>query len=525
MTMKHRAIRGILALGCAVATVTMGLTACSSTNAGTSVDSAATPKKGGNLRISLAGIPAVIDPFATSLQANWVIARQVCEPLFDVSTSYEIKPVLVQKTAYDNDKTYTFTLRSGVSFQDGQPLKAADVVASLTRYLDTPGNGSILKSLTASMSSPDDSTVVLTLKSPSAIVPTLLTTAYIMPASQVKGRPITSALDTLVCTGPYKLTSYVKDQTITLARWDGYKTPEGESDGATGVKNAYVDTMTFTAIPEASTRVQAVQTGQIDIGGAVPLDMKPSIVSPAKAQMLSATSGSTIVFNKVQGPMANVKLRQAFLAALNMQEIMAAGFGDSSAFTVDGSFIPEVNKQWTSAAGTDVYNKQDLAKSKRLMTEAGYNGEKIVWLTTKDDPTWYAPSLPAQEQLKKAGFNVDLQVVDQATIIARRTHPDQFDIFSSGIPTYADPVLLPYLQSTFPGTWKSSERDALLAQLASQTSQSDRKATWDKLQTLVWQDLPFLKFGTTKPLVVMSESVHVSHVDEFTGSFYNVWLG
>lgn len=525
MTMKHGVIRRILALGCAVAAVTMGLTACSSTDTATSVDSSTAPTKGGNLRIALAGIPAIIDPFATSLQANWVIARQVCEPLFDVSTSYEIKPVLVLKTSFDNDKTYTFTLRSGVSFQDGQPLKAADVIASLTRYLDTPGNGSVLKSLTASMSAPDDSTVVLKLKSPSAIVPTLLTTAYIMPASLVKGRPITSPLDTLVCTGPYKQTSYVKDQTVTLARWDGYKAPDGEADGATGAKHAYIDTITFTAIPEASTRIQAVQTGQIDIGGAVPLDMKSSIVSPAKAQMLSATSGSTIVFNKVQGPMANVKLRQAFLAALNMDEIMTAGFGDSSAFTVDGSFIPAVNKQWTSTAGTEVYNKQDLTKAKQLMTDAGYSGEKIVWLTTKDDPTWYAPSLPAQEQLKKAGLNIDLQVVDQATIIARRTHPDQYDIFSSGIPTYADPVLLPYLQSSFPGTWKSTERDTLLAQLASQTSQSDRKATWDKLQTLVWQDLPFLKFGTTKPLVVTSESVHLNHADELTSGYYNVWLG
>jgi peptide/nickel transport system substrate-binding protein len=525
MTMQHRAIRRILALGCAMAAVTLGLTACSSTDSATSAGSSAAPQKGGNLRIALSGIPAVIDPFATSLQANWVIARQVCEPLFDVSTSFEIKPVLVKASAYDNDKTYTFTLRDGVSFQDGQPLKAADVVASLTRYLDTPGNGSILKNMTESITATDDATVVLKLKSPSAIVPTLLTTAYIMPASLVKGRPITSPLDTLVCTGPYKQTSYVKDQTVTLARWDGYKSPGGEADGGTGTKNAYADTMTFTAIPEASTRIQAVQTGQLDIGGTVSLDMKSSIVSPAKAQPLSATQGSTIVFNKVQGPMANVKLRQAFLAALNMDEIMAAGFGDSQSYTVDGSFIPAVNKQWATTAGAESYNKQDLTKAKQLMSEAGYTGAKITWLTTKDDPTWYGPSLPAQEQLKKAGFTIDLQVVDVATIIARRTHPDQYDIFSSAIPTYADPVLLPYLQSTFPGTWTSTERDTLLAQLASQTSQADRKATWEKLQTLVWKDLPFLKFGTTKPMVVTSESVHLAHVDELTGSFYNVWLG
>ena len=524
MTMKHGRVSPMVALGCAVAATALGLTACSSAGADSPAASSASPHQGGNLRIALSGIPAVIDPFATSLQANWVVARQVCEPLFDVSTSYEVKPVLVKESKYDNDKTYTFTLRSGVKFQDGQPLKAADVVASLNRYFNTPGNGSILKNLTDTVTAQDDSTVVLKLKSPSAIVPTLLTTAYIMPASQVKDRPITQPLDKLDCTGPYKLTSYVKDQTVTLARWDGYTSPDGESDGATGAKHAYVDTITFTAIPEASTRIQAVQTGQVDVGGAVPIDMKSSIMAPAKAQMLSATSSSTIVFNKVQGPMANVKLRQAFLAALNMNDIMSAGFGDSASFTVDGSFIPAVNKQWATNAGTEPYNKQDLAKAKQLMSEAGYTGQKIVWLTTKDDPTWYAPSLPAQEQLKKAGFTIDLQVVDQATIISRRTHPDQYDIFSSGIPTYADPVLLPYLQSTFPGTWTSTQRDTLLAQLASQTSQADRKATWEKLQTLVWQDLPFLKFGTTRPMVVMSESVHLKSPDDLAANYFNVWL-
>lgn len=523
--LNHGMVRRGLSLACAAVVVAGAtLTACSSTDTSDPGADTSTPKRGGNLRLALSGIPSVIDPFATSLQANWVIARQVCEPLFDVSTSFEVKPVLVKTSTYDNDKTYTMTLRDGLKFHDGQPLTGADVVASLGRYQETPGNGSILKGLTESITATNETTVVIKLKAPSALVPTLLTTAYIMPASLVKDRPITQPLDKLVCTGPYELTTYVKDQTVVLTRWDEYKATEGTPDGGTGQKMAYADTMTFTGIPEASTRIQAVQTGQADIGGAVSLDLKPSIVAPAKAQMLSASLSPTIVFNKSAGPMANVKVRQAFLAALNMDEIMTAGFGDPSAFTVDGSLIPEVNAVWSSKVGTEPFNRQDLAKVKQLLTEAGYKGEKVTWLTTKDDTTWYSPSLPAQEQLKAAGFTIDLQVVDQATIIARRTHPEQFDVFSSAIPTYADPVLLPYLQETFPGVWKSTERDALLAKLASQTSQTERKATWEQLQTLVWKDVPFLKFGTTRPMVVVSENVHLTKVDELTGNYYNVWL-
>jgi peptide/nickel transport system substrate-binding protein len=231
-----------------------------------------------------------------------------------------------------------------------------------------------------------------------------------------------------------------------------------------------------------------------------------------------------VVFNKISGVMADPKMRQAFLAALDMTDIMGAGFGNEEFFSVDGSIIPEVNKVWASAAGTENYNSPDLDKVKRLLSEAGYNGEPITWVTTKDDNTWYAPVLPAQQQLKAAGLNVDVQVVDQATLISRRTDPTKYDLFSSGIPTYADPVLLPYLQETFAGGWKNAQRDALLAKLSTEPDPAARKAAWDELQELIWTEVPFLKFGTTKVLMAVSNRTQVERTDELAGNYYNIWL-
>lgn len=529
MTQDHWRRPARLLSAAAVATVAaLALSACGPTEgpAEGSSGSGGEPQAGGTLTIALAATPAIIDPFATSLQADWVIARQVCEPLFDVSTTYEVGPVLAEKITDEGDGRYTVTLRDGVTFQNDEPFTSADVIASLNRYFETPGNGSILASLTESIEAVDDLTVAFQLNTPSPLLPTLLTTAYMMPASIVEGRAASDAVDDLVCTGPYTLTSYAADGDVVLDRWDGYQKRTEAPDGGLGAKEAYADEIVFTPMPEASTRRQATEAGQIDIGGVIPLDDYDSVVSGGQAQaiLLSATSGSTVVFNKTQGIMSDVKMRQAFLAALNMDDIMLAAFGNPDFFTVDGSIVPAANEFWSTDAGAEVYNDQDLDRVKKLLDEAGYDGEPIVWMTTKEDPSWYGPALPAQQQLKEAGLNIDLRVLDRATLIQQRTDPTAFDLFSSGIPTYADPVLLPYLQETFPGTWVSPERDELLTALSTESDKDARKSTWEDMQSLIYTDIPFLKFGTSRPLVIAANGVHADRPDELAASYYNVWL-
>lgn len=485
------------------------------------------PEYGGTLTVALAATPSIIDPYATALQADWIIARQVCEPLFDTSTSYEIGPVLAESFTDNGDSSYTIALRQDVTFQNDEPLTAEDVVASLERYILTPGNGTILADMVTSITADDDHTVTIALDEPSAVLPTLLTTAYIMPASIVKDRPISDPIQDLVCTGPYSLTSYSPDGEIVLDRWDDYQKRDEPSDGGLGAKNAYADEIVFTPIPEASTRRQATETNQVDIGGRISFDQYDAVESGGAAQplILSATSGSTVVFNKDQGVMSDVRMRQAFMAALNMDDIMLAAFGNPDFYSVDGSFIPAVNETWATDAGTEIYNDQDLDRVKQLLDEAGYNGEEIVWMTTKADASWYGPVLPAQQQLKQAGLNVDVQVLDQATLIQNRQDPTKFDLFSSGIPTYADPVLLPYLQESFPGTWKSEKRDELLHNLSVEPDLEKRQGIWAQLQQQVYKELPFMKFGTTSPLVIVSNRTHMENPDVLLSqAYYNVWV-
>jgi peptide/nickel transport system substrate-binding protein len=527
--MRHapRPTRSAAALA-VTAGIAIALAGCAGGTTASTPSSSATPVTGGTLRVALPALPQTIDPYADSLQADWIIANNACETLFGVTDGLEVEPVLAASDHYDGATTEVITLRSGVTFQDGEPLQAQDVVASLTRYEKTPGNGSILAGLIASAVATDAHTVTLTLKSPSPLVPTLLTTMFVMPASIQANQPATTPVAKLVCTGPYEVTADVPGQQITLTRYAGYTSPGGASDGATGTKHAYADSIVFTPIPASSTRLQAVETGQQDVTTGT-ADDAATVEGNASVAVTPLPKSSTpaVVFNKVSGVMANVKLRQAFQAALDMTQIMAAGFGDPKNFAVDGSIFPAVSTQWHSEAGTKgVYDVHDAAKVTSLLKEAGYTGQPITWLTTKDVPAFYAPSVPAQQELKKLGFDIDLQVVDAATLTGERTDPTKYDLFSSGIPTYADPLLLPYLQDTFPGGWKDPAKTALLASLASSSDPKARKASWDELQELVYQDVPFITFGAiSNGVVVMSTTAHADDPAYSAGGglFYNVW--
>ena len=535
---RRRAIAGIAVLALAGP---VALAACSadepnttgtsgpatSTTRSSAATSAAEPKAGGTLTVALSSIPPVLDPYATTLQANWATARQVCEPLFDITQDWTAKPMLVDSFTYDEKLTYVIKLRSGVKFHDGSTLTATDVVSDIARFVKTPGNGALLGGNLAGYTATGDLELTLTLKSPSAIVPTLLTTMYVMPASVQNGRGIDDPANDLDCTGPYKLASYETDREITLVRNDDYTARTDASDGATGKKVAYIDEIDFVPMPESSSQVQALQSGQIDVTSALPLDTYDTVKSSDKAQalLLSASSGSTVVFNKIQGVMSDAKMRQAFLAALDMTQVMGAGFGNADFYELDGSIIPKFNKTWYSTAGLKNYNNPNLDKVKELLKEANYTGEKIVWMTTKADPSWYLPAEPATELLKQAGLNIDLEVMDQATLIQRRTDPTQFDLFSSGIPTYADPVLLPYLQDAFPGGWTNPDKNALLSKLYTAPTTEERQQLWGQLQELIYTDVPFLKFGTNRPLLGVSSRIHFTSPDNLQNAgFYNTWL-
>ena len=160
--------------------------------------------------------------------------------------------------------------------------------------------------------------------------------------------------------------------------------------------------------------------------------MQPLIVKPYVWPM--------VVFNKKEGLMTNQKLRQAWQAALDIEPIMKSVAGGRAEFyRLDSSLVPQEIQEWHTKIPGLPWNEHNQAKAKRLLQEAGYKGEPIRFMTTQEYKYMYDFALVSKQQLEDVGFNIDLQVLDWATVVKRRANPKEYDAFTSSIGPFYEP--------------------------------------------------------------------------------------
>lgn len=220
--------------------------------------------------------------------------------------------------------------------------------------------------------------------------------------------------------------------------------------------------------------------------------------------------------------MSNKLMRQAVLAVLDMEPIMKAAYGHPDFWRLDPGVLFQ-EQAMHSTAGIEFYNQNDPQRAMELAKEAGYDGEPIRWVTTAEYPAYYNTALVSAYQLEQAGFNVDLQVVDWATVVQKRANPDEYEVFSTAFGIPWDPVLFLVFSPTWPGWYVSEEKDQLVAALRRESDFEKRMEIWDELQGLFWEDVPVIKFGDYFLLHIHREEVH-GYVGMATTFYWNVWL-
>src|SRR5439155_22819188 len=131
--------------------------------------------------------------------------------------------------------------------------------------------------------------------------------------------------------------------------------------------------------------------------------------------------------NTKQGVLTDKTLRQAIQAALDVDPMMLAGLGHKDFYRLDpGIFFQE--QVWHSKVSAALYNQRDRDKARRLLKEAGYQGQLLRWLVTTEYEHNYKPALVAKSQLEEVGFKVDVQVSDWATVVSRRNNRELLDV-------------------------------------------------------------------------------------------------
>ncbi|NDV00034.1 ABC transporter substrate-binding protein [Pseudoroseicyclus tamaricis] len=489
---------------------------------------AAAQEQGGTLTVGISQMPPQPDPVVTTFGINWMTAAVVCEGLFAVDNSWTPQPMLAESFEYSDDGTLlTITLRDGLTFQSGEPLTSADVVASLERFRAAAGIGASFAAVTESISAPDDMTVEIQLTGPTPIVPGLLagTQAVIMSASSIGDASATEALSGLDCTGPYTLTDYRADQGVTLTRWEDYQPREEESSGEAGMKHAWADEIMLRLMPEPSVRRDSLVTGEIDVAMELPTDFYEQLESaPGVQPVIVANNQSlTAVFNTQEGVMADVNLRRAIYHALEMEPIMLASVGNPEFYEIDGSWIPDPNSFWYTTAGIDEFGQPDPAKVEEYLAASDYNGEPIRWLVASEQyQKHFLTAVTVAQQLGDYGINVEIQENPMANYIQMRADPTQMDAFSSFLPTYIDPTSIAYLNPTYPGFWTDPEKMELMAQLAETIDPDERKAIFEEVHALAYDQFPFIKYGTEANMYGVREGVEGYTTTAVGGyTFYN----
>jgi len=130
-----------------------------------------------------------------------------------------------------------------------------------------------------------------------------------------------------------------------------------------------------------------------------------------------------------------------------------------------------------------------------LAAEAGYNGETIVFLASSSFQTHYDFSTVMVHNLREAGFNVDHQIFDWATKVARRADPELWNLFITAHGFVPEPALLTFMSEVYPGWWTTETKRALDREFSGTIDPVKRKDVWNRIQALVYEEVPIMKSG------------------------------
>ena len=491
------------------------------------------PKKGGIVRIGNLGEPPTLDAHWTTATLSEVLTNHLYEGLYAMDEGYRPIPMLAEgmPAVSADGLTYTVKLRRGIKFHNGKEMTADDVVASLKRWGQQSQYGRALFAVVTDVRGVDPYTVEIRLKQKSAAVLVSLAApnnfGAIYPKEIAEKFKPQEKVTEFVGTGPFKLAEWKPDQYIRMVRFDDYKSRSEPASGYGGGKTVWVDEIRWVPVPDVATRVAQIETGELDFADDLNIDAYDRLVKSANARPLVARPYYWLVavLNKKEGLMTNQKLRQAWQAAVDIEPIMRAVAGGRSEFyRMDAGLAFVENAPWHVKAEGLGWNERNKEKAKRLLQEAGYKGEPIRFLATQEYKWMYDFALVTKQQLEDVGFNIDLQVVDWATLVKRRNNPKEYEAFTTGTGNIFEPTAFTILSCTWPGWTCDEEIQRLNAELTRETDYKKRYALWTEMHKVFYERVPSIRYGDLHGLRAASKKLKGLNEKTERPRFYNVWL-
>jgi peptide/nickel transport system substrate-binding protein len=470
----------------------------------------------------------VLDPIWTTAYVTRNHGYMVFDTLFAIDSKFQPHPQMVDKFDISADKlNYSFVLRDGLKWHDGQPVRGADCIASIKRWMARDALGQTLATVISEMKGGDGKDFSIHLKEPFSLLINALAKVsslapFMMPERLAKTDPFDQVKE-MIGSGPFK---FVKEEhqpgnLVVYMKNTDYVPRSEPADWASGGKVVKLDRVEWHVVPDIATKTAAMQNGEDDWWENPPADVWPILAANSDLQLASLDPlGGTgcLRFNHLFPPFDNVKMRQAVLMVANQADFMTTFVGDPANWKPCPSFFTCGTPMASDTGSAALTGKRDYDKAKQLIKEAGYNGEKIVVLDAVDQPLIHAEALVVIDELKKLGLNVEYVSADWGTVVTRRASKkpiaeggwNMFETGWVGADTL-DPSVNVMLRANGEKAWFGWPSDDKLEELRTQwlkaNESEERQEIAAKIQERAFEVVPYVPTGQFKTQTALRKNL------------------
>jgi peptide/nickel transport system substrate-binding protein len=373
----------------------------------------------------------ILDPITTTAYITRNHGYMVYDTLFATDANFKIQPQMVDKWQVSSDRlTYTFILREGLKFHDGQPVRPVDCIASLERWSKRDALGQKLAQATDSWTTVNEKTFRLKLKKPFPLTLDALgklssNVPFIMP-ERIAKTDASQNITEVIGSGPFKFVKeeWVPGNKVVYVKNPDYVPRREPPSWAAGGKVVKVERVEWIYIPDSATAAAALNAGEADWWEQLPPDLIPLLSKNKDVRVENIDplgSMGILRFNFLNPPFNNQKMREALLYVIDQRDYALGIAGSEKNGHPCPSYFTCGTPLSSETGSEPLKGKRDFERAKKLIQESGYKGEKIVIISATDQPIVQSQSLLTADLLRKLGLNVELQAGDWGTLITRRT--------------------------------------------------------------------------------------------------------
>ena len=464
------------------------------------------------LKVSLSTELQILDPIVTRINSARVFAYLAYDTLLGMDSEGNFRPQMLDRWDVSNDKlTYTFTIRDGLAWSDGTPVTSEDCVASIERWAKRDPFGGAMMDAVAELRPIDAKHFVMHLRRPFAFVIEALGRSghqvpVMMPARLARldaAKPVPE----VVGSGPFlfQRKEWRPGDVASFVPNPRYRARPEVPDGLAGGKVVKLDRVDIVSIADQTTRSNALEAGELDWLEIAPMDYvasmraNPAIVvgKPRGVDQFLAV----LNVNHANPPFNNIKVRKALQAAIVQPEIVAAvGLPDDLVTPFCGS-IYMCNAPGSTDAGTDALKSASVEQARQLLKESGYAGEPVVVFHSRTSALLNPIGLVVAAQLRRAGFNVQVESRDSATMQQRRLQRTGWSIVPvviNGIDLMnplASPLVSGNCFDAAPGWYCDPKMTDLLQRYAAASEPVDQRRLADQIQVSFHDNVNYVIAG------------------------------